>query len=377
MSCPNKANDRSVKLSQGDLLLCPDCEEFRFPSLNPGNRKVTRKQTQAVGKSRPESGHVKNSLKCDTCHGIYLGESLGINEASLQQFSNIVNIFGWVCAACRDVVRNQLSQLQSGQNNLNSAVDQLTVDVSQLKKDVQCLKRDSTSASHIPDPIIWPSTTASKEYKKQLLAVVHTDLDDSKRRQCNLVVSGLVPCTGINDVDLFLDVCENNLSTKPFVVRNKCRRLGQPQTGKIQPVLICLDNTEAAISLLKASKQLRRSDDAHIRQKVFFNPDLTQGEAQAAFERRQRRRQRQQQEQELCGGADGTTSSNGDVVRLAESGLQSGVDVNTSDGVVSADTATDSLRKDSEIAPQLHSVSRTLSASATPFALQDRVPSVY
>jgi hypothetical protein len=297
-TCPGKANDNSVKFTQGDLFLCPACEEFRFPSsiLKPivGTRKGSKKQSQAGEKSRPETCQIQNSsLSCDTCRRSYLGESLGIDEATLKQFSSIANIFGWVCATCRDVVRNQLSQLQSEHN---SDVAQLKVDMDQLKQDISCLKLDLVSASRVSDP--WPSMATSKELKKQILAVVHTDLDDSKRRQCNIIVSGLEPRDGITDADLFLDVCENNLTSKPFVDRNKCRRLGRPQMGKIQPLLICLCNAEAASSLLKASKQLCRSDDEHIRQKVFFNPDLTPGEAQAAFERRQKRRQRQEKQEQ-------------------------------------------------------------------------------
>ena len=32
--CPDKRNDNSVKLSQGDLMLCPACDTYRFPPRN-------------------------------------------------------------------------------------------------------------------------------------------------------------------------------------------------------------------------------------------------------------------------------------------------------------------------------------------------------
>jgi len=31
--CPNKVNNGTVKLSQGDLMLCKECDNFRFPSF--------------------------------------------------------------------------------------------------------------------------------------------------------------------------------------------------------------------------------------------------------------------------------------------------------------------------------------------------------
>ena len=32
--CPEKKNDNSVKLSQGDLMLCAACDAYRFPPKN-------------------------------------------------------------------------------------------------------------------------------------------------------------------------------------------------------------------------------------------------------------------------------------------------------------------------------------------------------
>jgi len=36
-----EVNNNSVKLSQGDLMLCKDCENFRFPNLNKNKYKIT------------------------------------------------------------------------------------------------------------------------------------------------------------------------------------------------------------------------------------------------------------------------------------------------------------------------------------------------
>ena len=57
--CPDKRNDRSVHLSQGDLMLCDACEKVRFPCVEakdrkPGShagtqKKVTENRTQRLG----------------------------------------------------------------------------------------------------------------------------------------------------------------------------------------------------------------------------------------------------------------------------------------------------------------------------------------
>ena len=35
--CPHNVNNRSVKLAQGDLMLCPKCEAVRFPPVKLSN----------------------------------------------------------------------------------------------------------------------------------------------------------------------------------------------------------------------------------------------------------------------------------------------------------------------------------------------------
>jgi len=40
-ACPSKVNNSTVVLCQGDLMLCRDCELFRFPYLKTTSEKVT------------------------------------------------------------------------------------------------------------------------------------------------------------------------------------------------------------------------------------------------------------------------------------------------------------------------------------------------
>ena len=81
----------------------------------------------------------------------------------------------------------------------------------------------------------------------------------------------------------------------PGISIMKCRRLGKPQDGKCQPLLVTLDSREQAEFYIKNAKQLRNSTKPEIRQSVFINPDLTPSESRAAYELRLRRRERMQQ----------------------------------------------------------------------------------
>ena len=149
--CPHAANDDSVKFTQGDLFLCPDCEEYRFPSTlyaKSGNRRGNKKHAQLGAKSKEDAHqNVRNAmrtatstkhpliefgtgacracnciapdksaqLRCDTCQGVYHGECLGIDQQILVRFADIVHVTGWVCLTCRNFVRDQLNVLHSGQ----------------------------------------------------------------------------------------------------------------------------------------------------------------------------------------------------------------------------------------------------------------------
>lgn len=62
--CPYKKNDRSVHLSQGDLMLCTACENFRFPT--PVSMKSTVGATAALPQSTDQDTLANSILDADT-----------------------------------------------------------------------------------------------------------------------------------------------------------------------------------------------------------------------------------------------------------------------------------------------------------------------
>jgi len=67
-------------------------------------------------------------------------------------------------------------------------------------------------------------------------------------------------------------------------------------TGSIYPMKHASNNsfTETATDLRRASRDLRRSNDASVRS-VYINPDLTREQAQLAYQEREKRRARSSQ----------------------------------------------------------------------------------
>ena len=101
------------------------------------------------------------------------------------------------------------------------------------------------------------------------------------------MVTGLKPVDGCDDAKLFLDLCEDNLSVKPYIYR--CHRLGRQQEQRVRPLLIQLGSEDIAAELLHSSRELRRIDSC---KGIYINRDLTPAEAEAAYLLRQKRRER-------------------------------------------------------------------------------------
>ena len=59
--CPEKKNDASVHGSQGDLMLCDDCEQYRFPYVKPRNRKRKELAADAQRATYQSHGHTPSS----------------------------------------------------------------------------------------------------------------------------------------------------------------------------------------------------------------------------------------------------------------------------------------------------------------------------
>ena len=124
------------------------------------------------------------------------------------------------------------------------------------------------------------------------LTAMHLEMADKQKRAKNIIITGLVAQTDKTDAELFEQLCEDHLPVKPAFVRSSCRRLGRPQSGKTQPLLITLDSTVGAADVLSSARDLRKSQDNVVKTSVFINADMTLAEAQAAYELRVRRRDR-------------------------------------------------------------------------------------
>jgi len=139
-----------------------------------------------------------------------------------------------------------------------------------------------------------------------VLAEVHREFLEKERRKPNVVVSGLKEQDGIDDINAFLDLCEECLPVKPLVIREGSRRLGRKVAGKIRPLLITLSSETSASELLQCARLLRQSTAAN---GVYANAGLTPAESLAAFQERERRRARRSTGTQANSGLGSSTVS--------------------------------------------------------------------
>ena len=123
--------------------------------------------------------------------------------------------------------------------------------------------------------------------------------EEIKLRASNVVISGLPAVRGLTDKEMIEKFCEDNLTTKPRILRT--RRLGANWAAPGTKVCATLECQDSVTALLQSSALLRQSTDPLVK-KVYFNKDLTKAELKAAYEARCKKRATPSQNN-LVGGA--------------------------------------------------------------------------
>jgi hypothetical protein len=134
-------------------------------------------------------------------------------------------------------------------------------------------------------------STITKNHKSLQELVLNTIYRDCRVREKHakmLVVSGLHNTAGTYDSDIVADLFRFEFDFVPDIAY--CRRLGEPITGRTQPLLVALVYSEDAAWLLANAKKLRKSKNIDTKESVYINPYLTPTEARAEFEARCQRR---------------------------------------------------------------------------------------
>ena len=162
---------------------------------------------------------------------------------------------------------------------------------------------NGTQPGHVTgEPVAEPvAVISSKTYSQAVnrfrtavVAAVHVEQKDIRRRSRNFVISGLNSIDKISDAVLIQAFLSDNLGLKVTV--SGCQRIGSTTGALPRRLLVTLSTVEQAAAVIDAAKRLRFSLSPEIRGKVFINPDLTFAERRAAYELRCRKREFKQRQ---------------------------------------------------------------------------------
>lgn len=188
--CPRNVNNRTVKLCQGDLMLCTACESARFPTMELSRKKravavkppktdkakadnahVTANQSkqkcEAETNEEQEAGSTAVSLnntvtdvhcplchdsvehdeniKCNFCRLCYHQECSDLSVDTFNILITIVGETGWVCHNCKLHNNSRIDTLQTSLSHVGELLADMMVSMDALKKEVEELKRKDSS----------------------------------------------------------------------------------------------------------------------------------------------------------------------------------------------------------------------------------------
>jgi len=209
--CPKKVNNRSVKLTQGDLMLCPHCDEIRFPTSTaavntlhstdttasngpelrklhslPGGRKVnssiskdavainrseTKKSLKTVDSESEDNSCIacleptEDGITCDICKHTYHQECCGLSKDVFDALKKLIDQTGWVCIDCRTASSSQNCKLQAAVVRLTEQLADVHVSLAFMQGEIDELKLKRTSradtVTETKNVTVTRSTTAT------------------------------------------------------------------------------------------------------------------------------------------------------------------------------------------------------------------------
>lgn len=275
-SASSRNTSRKSNISESDVVICAACRQ------------------QCVDNSKV--------LTCAICTDVYDQNCSGLTNDVFETLLSIVKLTEWVCVECRNACRSKMHQLQSTQAKAAEQISDIHVSLAVLQQEVQAIQaiQRGPCASEWPplssvQPVGMAARPKQNENDTNIVMTVHNTLRDISRRKSNVVVSGLPESNDDDDDEaMFLNFCEENLTIKPSILPNSCRRLGRKITSDPRPrrLLVRLRSDSSAADVLAAAKKLKFSDNEFARS-VYINRDLSPAEAKLAYERRLKLRERQ------------------------------------------------------------------------------------
>ena len=119
-----------------------------------------------------------------------------------------------------------------------------------------------------------------------VMSDVVRELDLRASKKANIVLSGVRPSPPLSDNAVVNNLLHTELGINATVVR--CSRLGKPSANPNRPQLLLatLSSDADSRAAIRSATKLRSSTDAHVRDHVYLNADLTMEQRKLDYELR-------------------------------------------------------------------------------------------
>ena len=190
--------------------------------------------------------------------------------------------------SCEDLVTSTVERLVAVENSHTA----MTTELATLKATLNAASAGATAAS--------PASALSSPTPPLVMNDVVRELDMRASKKANIVLSGLRSSSTTNDSTAIHDLLRDELRINATVVRCIC--LGKPSAdiNRPQQLLVTQSFNADARAAVRLAKNLRNSGDAHTRDHVYLNADLTPEQRKLDYDlRSELKRRRAVGEQDL------------------------------------------------------------------------------
>ena len=210
-------------------------------------------------------------MQCNICCNVYHQQCSGLSKDVLTVLLGIISQSGWVCQKCRlnyTGLKTELAKVNEELADMRTSMAWLFEELNTLKK--ACTKPDGAGGG---GGALLTSANANCPGAASLInlsdvqRVVSRTIGDVSKRKYNVVVTSLPESENggpEEDAKMFTKFCEENLSVKPVLAHRECHKLGKRTDQRPRKILIYLRSESSAISLLCASRNLRRYEATRV-----------------------------------------------------------------------------------------------------------------
>jgi len=312
--CPDRKQDNTVKLGEGDLMLCKPCDKVRVEQFlssksstsdasNPIDfAQVSRKKskTKAQRDKEPNNTVSVQSLDAVTVPTDASASTDDDMNSEMELRQRVEQLTVTVTKQNETITRLSthlqfvlsfldIQQTENNKLELSSSVWP-TVAESMLGPTDSTVEQTAQDVSHVSrlSDVVSRTVQMQEKHKcEEMMAAVYIEQRNKAKRTSSFMISGLPPDNAKGDNELVVELCRSEFSVDVDIISSK--RVGKTRDLKPQLLMVNLKTEAEAQNIIRSARQLRKSHDSYVKANVYINANLTPAEAKASYELRQRR----------------------------------------------------------------------------------------